>query len=140
MLLYGADDDVCEWAGVQLFGDKTIFHPPAIGIGVISGEKLIAGIVYNNYRPGIVGSIEMSIASIDKKWCSRHNLKQLFSYPFAQLKLGRVETHCRAQDEGVMMFLERLGFAKEGVHRMAYHDGSNAISYAMLKSECRWLS
>jgi hypothetical protein len=138
-LVYGNDIELCEWAGLVVCQDKSAFSQPAKAIGIIDNGKLICAVVYNNYRPSKIGSIEMSIASIDKRWATRHNLRALFSYPFAQLNLGRVEAHCQAQDEGVINFLTRLGFVREGLHRQAYHDGSDALSFSMLRHECRWL-
>lgn len=141
MLLYGADKEVSDWVSEQLFGVKDQFDLSR-AIGVISSNKLIAGIVYNNMhtRPdGTPYTIEMSIASVDKRWCNRHNLKALFSYPFTELALRRVQTHCSSIDEGVKMFNQRLGFKQEGLHREFWPLGGDAISWSMLKSECKWL-
>lgn len=141
MLLYGASEEVCDWVSEQLFGVTGQFDLAA-GIGVTSGSKLIAGIVYNNmhtYPDGTPHMIEMSIASVDKRWCNRHNLKALFSYPFTELGLRRVQTHCSSKDEEVIMFNQRLGFKQEGLHREFWPLGGGAISWGMLKSDCRWL-
>lgn len=138
-LVYGHESELCKWAGELICNDPEAFSAPARAIGIMRDGNLIGAVVYNNYRPGKVGSIEMSIATIDSRWATRHNLKELFSYPFAQLNLGRVEAHCKASDQGVLMFLNRLGFTKEGYHRCASHDGSDAVSFGMLKKKCRWL-
>jgi hypothetical protein len=140
-LLYGCDEGLCKWAGLVIAGNETIFSQPATAIGIISddGQNLAGAVVYNNLRTCGIGAIEMSIATVDKRWATRHNLQALFSYPFTQLGLGRVEAHCREQDEGVAMFIKKLGFQKEGVLRCAAVDGTNAISFGMLKHECRWL-
>lgn len=136
MLIYGQDERVAEWVGKYLMKDAEAFKP-CKAIGIERDGKLIAGVVYNKYEPGLL--IEMSIASIDKAWATRHNLKALFQYPFTQLSLGRVQALCSAKDEGVQMFLKRLGFAHEGTHPCAYHDGGTALSFGMLKHECRWI-
>jgi len=137
VLLYGADKDVCEWVSAQLFGDTDGFDEKSRAIGVIDKDKIIAGVVYNNYIPKI--TIEMSVASVDKRWCNRHNLRAFFKYPFTELNLGRVQTLCSAKDEGVIMFNKKLGFIQEGYHRMAWPLGGDAVSFGMLKPECRWL-
>lgn len=141
MIIFGQDALVAEWVSLQLFGQHNSFHP-CVALGVAKDNKIIAGVVYNNYQTDKNGNpllIEMTIASVDKRWATRHNLKVLFSYPFAQLKLERVQALCSANNEGVQMFLEKLGFTKEGLHRKAYADGGDCISYGMLKNECRWL-
>lgn len=136
MLIYGRDDEVAEWVGVRLMKDAEAFKP-CKAIGVERDGKLVAGVVYNKYEPGLL--IEMSVVSIDKAWATRHNLKALFAYPFTQLNLGRVQALCSAKDEGVQMFLKRLGFTHEGTHPCAYHGGGTALSFGMLKNQCKWL-
>jgi RimJ/RimL family protein N-acetyltransferase len=138
MLLYGCDIEVLEWVSLQLFEEKNGFSKEDKAIGVVLDNKLIAGVVYNRYVPNI--TIEMSIASIDKRWCNRHNLRAFFNYPFIQLGLERVQTLCSATDEGVIMFNKKLGFTQEGLHRKAWPMGGDAISWGMLKPECKWIN
>jgi RimJ/RimL family protein N-acetyltransferase len=138
MLLYGADKDICEWVSLNMFGEPDAFGETSKATGIVKDGELIAGIIYNNYQPKI--SIEMSIFSLDKRWCSRHNLKYLFKYPFIDLRVKRVTTLCSATEGDIIMFNERLGFKKEGLHREAWHSGGDAISWGMLKNECKWLS
>lgn len=135
---------IFDFVSNGLFGRPDYFdrnHDKAIGI--VKDNKLICGVVYTNYsinsKTGSPHSIEMSIFSIDKSWCNRHNLRVFFGYPFIQLGLKRVQTTCSADIEGVIMFNKRLGFKKEGYHREAFHDGTDAISWSMLKSECKWV-
>lgn len=136
MIVYGADDTVARWVSKGVSGEENIFDNYK-AIGIVIHSRLIAGIVYHNYHPKLF--IELSIYSVDKRWCNRHNLKAIFSYPFAQLKLERVQATCSAQDKGVQMFLERIGFNREGYHPKAHWDGGDAVSYGMLKPDCRWL-
>lgn len=136
MLVYGQDERVAEWVGKQLMKDAEAFKP-CVAVGIEREGKLIAGVIYNKYEPELL--IEMSIASIDKAWATRHNLSALFSYPFIQLNLKRVQALCSEKDEGVQMFLKRLGFTHEGTHPCAYHDGGTALSFGMLKNNCKWL-
>jgi len=140
-LLYGVDQGVSDWVSKEIFGVSGQFEKSK-AIGVIDGNKLIAGVVYSNMhtRPdGDPYMIEMSVASIDKRWATRHNLKAFFSYPFIQLRLERVQTHCKADDEGIFMFNHRLGFQQEGYHRQFWPMGGDAISFSMLRHECKWI-
>jgi RimJ/RimL family protein N-acetyltransferase len=136
MLLYGADKEVREWVSVGCFGEKDGFKETDIAIGITKGN-LIAGVVYNNYIPNL--SIEMSIYSIDKSWCTRYIINALFKYPFIDLKVKRVTALCSSQEGKIIMFLQRLGFKPEGYHREAHPSGGDTISFGMLKNECKWL-
>jgi RimJ/RimL family protein N-acetyltransferase len=138
MLLYGAKEELFEWAAGHLFKNKDEFNSSHQAIGVVENDKIIAAVIYTDYRPE--HSIEMSIASIDKRWANRYNLRAFFKYPFIDLNVKRVQTLCSANDEGVKMFNKKLGFQPEGYHREAWHHGGDAISWSMLKPECRWLN
>lgn len=141
MIVYGADEAIADWVSVNLTGKKGAFTPSR-ALGVLHEGNLVAGVVYNNYQETNDGKpllVEMTIYSIDKRWCSRHNLRNIFAYPFSQLRLRRVQAICSAQNEGVIMFLKRIGFTHEGTHPSAYMDGSDALSFGMLKQNCRWI-
>lgn len=135
MLIYGKE--LVQWAAQRLANKADFFDDSAVAIGVSDGGKILASVVYTDYRDEI--SIEMSIVSVDKKWATRHNLKAFFAYPFTQLKLKRVQAVTSVHNEGVISMLERLGFKREGLHRCAYWNGDDAYSYGMLSHECGWL-
>lgn len=140
-LIYDAHEELCEWASVIIFGVKDHFKGSKC-IGVLKDGKIICAVVYNNYylNPDKTPlSLEMSIASVDKRWATRHNIRAFFNYPFIQLGLERVTTLCSANEGDIMNFNKRLGFKQEGVHSKAYAYGVDAISFGMLKSQCKWI-
>lgn len=141
MLVYGSDKELCDWASTLIFRIPEQFQNSK-AIGVSNNGKIIAAVIYSNYylKPDGTGlSIEMSIASIDKRWATRHNLKAFFSYPFIQLGLERVWTQCSLNDGEIMQFNKRLGFIQEGIHRKAWPLGGDSASFGMIKDGCKWL-
>ena len=142
MIVYEPNKELCDWASIQLFGIPNVFGENAKAIGYVLDDRLICVVVYNNYLECVDGSphqIEMSIASIDKRWANRKTLKAFFAYPFIQLKLKRVQITSKTDAEGVNFMLERLGCTKEGTHRMGYPTGEDCFSWSMLPKECRWI-
>ena len=137
MIYYGQDKKILSWASLLLFNEPDAFDEKSKVISVFKDNKIIAAVIYTNYQPEI--SIEMSIASVDKKWGTRYNLRAFFKYPFIDLSVKRVTTLCSANEKGIIMFNKRLGFKLEGYHRQAFFDGSDAVSFGMLKAECRWI-
>lgn len=138
MLIYDARKDLLDWASKQIFGDTGhVFDEASEAIGVALGDRLIAAVIYSNHSPNL--NIEMSIASIDKRWATRSNLKAFFAYPFIQLGLKRVSTQCSANEGSIIEFNRRIGFTPEGYHRQAWHTGGDVVSFGMLKHECKWL-
>lgn len=137
-LVYNADKELCKWASERLFGDK---YPPfgddCSAIGVALDGRIIASVVYSNYFPNV--NMDMSIASIDKRWATRFNLNAFFAFPFIQLGLKRVTTLCSANEGKIIEFNKTLGFIPEGYHKDLWFSGGDCISFRMLKNECRWL-
>lgn len=141
MLIYGASREISAWVSYQLFGNYDRFKD-AEAIGVSHNGKIICGVCYEDFslnQNNDIFSCQMSIASVDKRWGTRDNLRAFFDYPFSQLKLKRVWTQCSAQNEGVIMFNKRLGFKQEGYHREGWPMGGDSLSFGMLKEECGWL-
>lgn len=142
MILYDAHKELADWVSMGMFGIKEYYEDKTKAIGHVKDGKLIAAVVYNNFtvRPdGSFLTVEMSVHSIDKRWATRQYLRAVFEYPFIQLGLERVQTACSAQDEGSIMFNQKLGFVPEGVMRKAWPLGGDTILFSMLKEECKYL-
>lgn len=108
---------------------------PCAGLGIRHDGELIAGVVYNHF---VWPSIEASIASTTPAWCSRRNLRVIFSYPFEQLDCRRLGATTEAGNTHARAFLKRLGFREEGVARDLLPNG-DAVIFGMRRSECLWL-
>ncbi len=104
-------------------------------IGIAYKQKLIAGVVFNNY---FGRDIQASIAATAPHWASRRTLAAIFNYPFRQLGCARITAQTRHDNLAANCMLQRLGFRPEGRLRAWYEDGDAEI-YGMLSSECRWL-
>ena len=131
--MVGRDKAVAAWVAIKLAIED---FGPYTAIGVIDGEWLIAGVVYNNYREA---NIEMTIASISPRWCASRILRGLFWYPFGQIGCHRVTAVTEHTNQPVREFIRRLGFIEEGVMRRSYLNGNDAVIHGMLREECRWI-
>lgn len=138
-LLFGADQAVAQWVRQQL---HNIDPGPCAAIGIVRDNRLIAGVVYNNYIESPDGrpvSIEGTIASIDPAWCTKRNLHALFFYPFVTLGVARFQATTARKNKKARQFLVRLGFTLDGMARQAWPLGGDAAVYSMLKPECRYI-
>lgn len=135
-LVVGMSDLVAKWVQRQ-FPDAPNFAP-CTAIGVTDEDnRLIAGIVYNNYRDHM---ITVSMASTGRQWCNRRIIRALLAHPFEELKVRRLEANVAKRNKHTRKLLERAGFKFEGKRRQAMPDGSDAIQYSMLRHEAeRWL-
>lgn len=101
----------------------------------VKDGRIIGAVVYHNFR---TTDIEMVCAG-EPGWLNRTALKAYFAYPFMQLGCRRVSVIIHRKNKRSRAFVEKLGWKMEGVHRKAMADGHDAISYGMLKENCRWL-
>ena len=133
-LSVGRDRAVAAWVERALGIDGLL---GGAAIGVLDGVRPIAGVVYGGWRER-PGSLEMTVAATDPRWCQRWVLAALFRYPFAQCGARRVQATVRRGNRRARRFVERLGFRYEGMAREAWPTGEDAAVYSMLRRECRW--
>lgn len=142
MLIYGHDDQIAQWVCGQL---KLKPYPQGMyrAIGITNSHgKLIGGLIWHNYHEDNWGKpmfIEVTLATVDKHWATRHTLRELFQYPFTQLKVRRVQATCHRKAKRVRTALVKLGFQLEGIVRDAHPQGGDAAHYSILRNECKWL-
>ncbi len=132
MIVFGHDKAIASWVCDRI-EVPTPLNAAALG-ATVNGE-LVAGVAYINYRGC---DIEMLCASDDPRWLSRSHLRAFFGYPFNQLGCLRVTAIIAKRNKRARKMVERLGFKREGAHPKAL-DGHTAITYGMLKEDCRWI-
>lgn len=131
--LFGADDDVARWVYART---RDVWIPGAgRAIGFIVGERLIAGAVYFRFNHA---NVELAFASEGALWMSRENIRQIFGYPFLQLKVKRVTVIADANNHASIKLNQYFGFKKEATLTDASPDGDLYV-FRMLRNECRWL-
>lgn len=134
IVLYNSDE-VVHWVAEKL-NEKPFDR--AIGIGLESDNRLIAGVVFSDHEGH---NVMMHVASDgSSQWMTPAYLSFCFRYPFIQLKCNRITGLVRADNEYAQRFDEHLGFKQEGRLRAACADGTDMIIYGMLKEECRFLT
>lgn len=134
-VLFGADDLVTRWVSKRIPGFRCNGLQRALGI--IEGEDLVAGVVYDNYN-GI--HCEASIAA-DRigRWASRRTLHTIFAYPFIQLDCQAISVVVPSSNIASLNLATKLGFEPEAIVRFAAHDGSSLVILKMLRETCKWV-
>lgn len=104
-------------------------------LGLLRGDRMVAGIVYNNFESR---NICMHIGAIGSHWCTRGFLFAAFDYPFNQLQKRRITALVRAKNKRARGFVENIGFAYEGTLKH-YYDQDDMRVYGMLRENCRFI-
>ena len=84
-VLYRKDKEVAAWVAARIEGCERGFGANK-ALGVVSKDRLIAGVVYHNWCPE-TGVIEISSAAISPRWATRSVLTELLDYPFSICRL-----------------------------------------------------
>ena len=109
----------------------------AVGIGLESGGKLIAGVAYSDWN-GV--NIVAHIASDGSKlWMTREYLRTIFDYPFNQAKVNRITCWIAEGNKESIKLCEHIGFKLETTLSEAHPTGDLLI-YRMRRQDCRWLA
>lgn len=140
MEVIGFDAAVADFVakGLGLTVDE---FAPFTAIGFSRNGKLVAGVVYNNFKRYSAGSdIQFTAYSEDPRWLSKKNLYTIFAYPYLQLGCVRTTAVTGRANKRTRKLLEGVGYRLEGVHPKGLDGKQTAVSYGMLKENCRWLN
>jgi len=135
-ILIGADDMIAEFVAARIPHMRDRNFGPYTTLGVVRKGYFLGGVVYHGYQ-GF--DIQVSIAFDHPGWSLPSTMRALFEYPFTQLGVkrmtaivGRKNTRCRKLTAG-------LGFKLEGVHPKAMDGTEDAMTYGLLKENCKWI-
>lgn len=134
MIRYSFESEyVGKWVGEKAF---CIWSEDCTAIGQLFNEKLIAGVMYDNYTKS---SISMHFRCDDPKKITKRFYWMAFDYPFNQLKVRRITAMVSTGNVKSQNIVEHLGGRRETTLADYFPDG-DAIIYRMYRDECRCLN
>jgi RimJ/RimL family protein N-acetyltransferase len=74
-----------------------------------------------------------------KRWFRRDGCRQLFHFLFMVLKVQRINCFVSVANRDLQILCIKLGFLPEATIACGAHDGSDAILFRMLWTECHWV-
>ena len=108
-----------------LTGVRRGFGPSAT-LGVIEAETLVAGVVFHNWQPE-EGVIEMSSASVSKRWLCRPVLNAMFGFCFEECGCQMVVLRVSERNAGMIDIARRFGFSETLIPRLRGRDEAEFI-------------
>lgn len=88
--VWGADEAVAAWVAAHIPGCERGFDA-ARAVGVLSGGRLVAGVVFHDWNPER-GLIELSAAATDRRWLTREVVRVVFGYAFTVARMAVTRT------------------------------------------------
>lgn len=122
---------VCEMLG---FDNSWVGDNYTIGIELEG--KMIAGIIFNNYRKNC--DVTLTIYSNNPRWCNKRILKYVFGVCFNKLNCRRVSVLVSKDNAKSLKLCKHLGFKVEGLLRQFRDNGEDCYFMGMLKTENKW--
>lgn len=133
--LFGHEKAVGDLVASLIDGLERGFEENFRAIGVIDSKgRLIGGMVYHNFNPEH-GIIEMSGASLSKKWLNKRTMKAMFSYPFDGAKCQAAIMNTSAHDTALHRQLLAIGFAQYVIPRLR---GKNEPAHLFVLTDDEW--
>lgn len=128
---------IAKWACERLDHVELPGGFEAIGILDAEQTKLIAAILYTDFRP-VTRTIEMWCVG-EGNWLTPQKVRALFYYPFVELGVNRITLKIERSNKIARRFVKRLGFFEEGTLKEALGPNRDLVINRMLRKECRWL-
>lgn len=131
----GLDKEVAAWVASKL-PNAPDWDGPFVALGWC-GEDLqpLAGVVFFGWQPDY-GRVEIAGAIESPRACTPRMVRELFRYPFQQLKARKVFAQTQHGNARCLRFLKGLGFTQEAV--LANHFGDqHAVVLRMLEKDYR---
>lgn len=135
-VLFGADQAVGDFVRARVPWMQERGFGPFVGLGIIQHDRLVAGIVFHNYRGH---DMDMAVAADGLTMMTPAMLRTIYAYPFHQVGVLRLTAITARANKRTRKLIEATGFKLEGVHRKAMDGRQDAMSYGLLRDECRWL-
>jgi RimJ/RimL family protein N-acetyltransferase len=95
-------------------------------MGVFEDGELIAGTLYHNYYPD-TGVIELSSASISKRWLTKQVIRDMFFTPFTCLGCQLVVLRVSERNIGMCNIARKFGFSETHIPRLRGRDEGEYI-------------
>jgi RimJ/RimL family protein N-acetyltransferase len=95
-------------------------------MGVFAGDGLVGGTLYHNWHPAS-GVIELTSASINKRWLTRLVVNAMFELPFTRLGCQMVVLRVSEKNENMLHIARSFGFDEHFIPRLGGRDTGESV-------------
>lgn len=103
-------------------------------MGVHHAGTLVAGTLYHNWHPE-TGVIELTSASLDKRWLTRPVVNAMFDLPFKRLGCQLVALRVSETNENMVRIARSFGFDEHFIPRLG---GRNTGEHIFTLTDDQW--
>ncbi len=122
----GIHDAICNYVSLKIWGEPRQL-PLSTAMSVMDDNgRLLAAMVYYDYDEK-AGVIQVSGAAETPRWLTRPILREMFSFPFDQLKCQAVVMRVDPDDKRLGRMLPAYGFEKNTLKRLRGRDRDECL-------------
>ena len=134
-------DNPAQNKAVGDFVSNLCFGRPGVmdsycSMGVVHGGKLVAGTLFHNWHPEC-GVIEMTSASVDRRWLSRSVIQSMFTMAFNTIGAQLVTLRVSENNADMIAIAKRFGFDGVLIPRLR---GRNEAEWIFTLTDDAWLN
>lgn len=134
-MVFGSDLYVANWVAGQL--DQMGFAGNLMNaFGTFDGDRLLGGVVFHNFYPE-EGVVEMTAASVDSRWLTKHMIRAMFGYAFNVLCAQVVVLRVSETNQRMVNIAKRFGFDLCTIPRLRGRDEAEVVCTF---TDDQWLS
>lgn len=133
-LVYGKDREVADWVAARLPLQAEFDDNLCKALGVVSGGRYVAGVVYSDYQPQF-RTMELSIAADSPIWAKRDIIRAILKVPFVEHNCFKALAITQGDNRACAKMLVHVGFRLEGVLEHQFGPGRAALPFAMTRPE-----
>jgi len=131
-LITGHSDEVAAWVASHIPHVSRFDRCEAIA--VMSGHRIIAGVVYHDYQPAF-RTIQISMAAVSPLWARKEIIAKLLQYPFEQLECYKCWTATPIDNTMAIKVNEHIGFKREAVCNSMFGKGRHGVLMRFLEPD-----
>jgi RimJ/RimL family protein N-acetyltransferase len=95
-------------------------------MGVFADDALIGGTLYHNWHPDS-GVIELTSASINKRWLTRPVVNAMFELPFIRIGCQMVVLRVSEKNENMLHIARSFGFDEHFIPRLGGRNTGESV-------------
>jgi hypothetical protein len=137
-LVFGLDKEIAEWVALRCDNVRGGGFGPCKAIGVASGNKLLAGIVYHAYDES-AENIQLTMAADNPMWARRDIIAGLLHYPFRQLRVWMLYTLTPPENDKALKVNLHIGFERKTIIPHGFGRRRHAVLCQMTEPKYRQL-
>lgn len=122
---YELNSAVADFVSVHIFGKLGAFRDYG-SMAVFDNGRLVAGVLFYDWDQD-AGVMQISAASVSRRWLTRNVLHDMFAFPFGQFGCQMVVLRVSPDNDQMTRIARRYGFDEYLIPRLGGRDKDQII-------------